>query len=58
MLNKERGDAFNSEVKIEISVIQRILRDIEKFKSYHFVAPIKEQWGIKVWNEEIFLWPY
>ena len=38
---------FESKVRIEISAIQRILRDIEKFKSYDSVVPKVDKKDLK-----------
>ena len=38
---------FESKVRIEISAIQRILRDIEKFKSYDSVVPKAKKKDLK-----------
>ena len=38
---------MNQAVKIEINAIQRLLRDIEKFKSYHSLIPKKNQKDLK-----------
>ena len=46
-LQKKRVKAFEAKVRIEISAIQRILRDVEKFKSYHSSIPKKDQKDLK-----------
>ena len=47
MLKRKRLKLFESKVKIEISAIQRLLRDLEKFKSYHSIVPKKDQKNLK-----------
>tara|TARA_Y100001954_G_scaffold124691_1_gene133879 strand:+ start:21647 stop:22630 length:984 start_codon:yes stop_codon:yes gene_type:complete len=47
ILKRKRIRDFESRVKIEISSIQRLLRDIEKFRSYHDLIPKKEQKDLK-----------
>ena len=47
ILKKRRINAFKAKVKIEISAIQRILRDVEKFKSYHSLVPKNDKKDLK-----------
>ena len=47
ILKRRRINAFKEKVKIEISAIQRILRDIEKFKSYHSLVLKNEKKDLK-----------
>ena len=50
-LKKKRIKDFESKVKIEISSLQRLLRDIEKFKSYHTLIEKKDQKDLKEYKK-------